>query len=66
VKIFHLFCISVPEGARCSLHVATDPSLEGVSGRYFEKSREAPPARAALDEALQERLWALSEELVSA
>ena len=37
--------------------------LEGIEG-YFEKSREKRAAPAALDEAAQERLWTLSEQLL--
>ncbi len=63
VKLFHLFLLTPAQGAACTLHVATSPELEGVSGRYFEKSRAKEPAAAAKDEAAQERLWALSEAL---
>lgn len=65
VKLFHLFTITPEKGAACSLHVATSPALAGVSGEYFEKSRVKPPAKAALDEAAQERLWTLTEALVA-
>jgi hypothetical protein len=64
VKLFHLFTISPEAGARCSITVATSPELEGVSGEFFEKSRAWRANAAALDEAAQERLWALSEELL--
>jgi NAD(P)-dependent dehydrogenase (short-subunit alcohol dehydrogenase family) len=63
-RIFHLFTLSPEKGARCSLHVATSPELEGVTGEYFESSRAKTAARAARDEAAQERLWALSERLL--
>jgi NAD(P)-dependent dehydrogenase (short-subunit alcohol dehydrogenase family) len=63
VKIFHLFLLTPEQGAACSLHVATSPTLEGVSGKYFEKSRAKEPAAAARDEAAQERLWTLSEKM---
>jgi NAD(P)-dependent dehydrogenase (short-subunit alcohol dehydrogenase family) len=66
VKLFHLFLLTPAEGAKTSLHVASAPELEGVTGRYFEKSREKTAARAARDEAAQERLWALSERLLAA
>jgi NAD(P)-dependent dehydrogenase (short-subunit alcohol dehydrogenase family) len=63
--IFKLFLISPEKGAVCSLHVATAPELSGVTGQYFEKSRAKLPAREAMDEAAQERLWELSEKLVA-
>lgn len=62
VKIFHLFLLTPEQGARCSLHVATHPSVG--SGLYFEDSKSKPPARAALDREAQERLWTLSEQLL--
>jgi retinol dehydrogenase 14 len=48
------------EGAHTSVHVATDPALRGVTGRYFARSREARPAPLVEDRALAARLWDLS------
>ena len=64
MKIANLFMLTPEQGAACSLHVATAPELSGVTGQYFEKSRIKAPAKAALDEAAQERLWELSESLL--
>ncbi len=64
MKIANLFMITPEQGAACSLHVATAPELSGVTGQYFEKSRIKTPAKAARDEAAQERLWKLSESLL--
>ncbi|WP_437893622.1 SDR family oxidoreductase [Sorangium sp. So ce124] len=65
VKLFTLFLLTPEQGAECSLHVATAPELAGVTGEYFEKSRIKPAAAEALDEAAQERLWALTEALAA-
>lgn len=65
VKLFNLFLLTPEQGAACSLHVATAPELAGVTGEYFEKSRIKPAAAEALDEAAQERLWALTEALAA-
>ena len=65
VKIFHMFLKTPEQGARCSLHVATAPELATVSGEYFENSRSRPAATASRDEAAQERLWTLTEQLVA-
>jgi NAD(P)-dependent dehydrogenase (short-subunit alcohol dehydrogenase family) len=54
---------SVEEGADAVLHVIASPELEGVSGRYFEGTREAAAHRQAYDAGSRRRLWALSEEL---
>ncbi|WP_438017675.1 SDR family oxidoreductase [Sorangium sp. So ce315] len=63
MKLSQLFLLTPEQGAACSLHVATAPELDGVTGEYFEKSRIKPAAAAALDEAAQERLWELTEAL---
>lgn len=55
---------TVEEGARTSVHVASAPELEGVTGRYFVKSHEASPAPHAKDAAVRRRLWEVSERLV--
>jgi NAD(P)-dependent dehydrogenase (short-subunit alcohol dehydrogenase family) len=64
VKLMHLFMLTPAEGAACSLHVAMDPALATTSGEYFEKSKPRPALAEANDEALQERLWRVSEELL--
>ncbi|HMR79544.1 MAG TPA: hypothetical protein PKD61_30765, partial [Polyangiaceae bacterium] len=64
-KIFHLDRVTPEQGARCSLHVATSPDLVQVSGAYFEKSREKKAAKAARDEAAQEKLWQLTESILA-
>lgn len=54
------------QGARTSVHVATSPALQAVSGRYFDACREARHSRHADDAALRARLWEASERLTSA
>jgi retinol dehydrogenase 12 len=56
--------LSSPEkGARTTLHVATSPELQGVTGRYFSDCREKVPAPAARDDDAALRLWQVSENL---
>ena len=55
--------IDVEAGARTSVHVAASADVAGVSGRYFDKSREATSSLASRDEDTAQRLWELSEEL---
>jgi NAD(P)-dependent dehydrogenase (short-subunit alcohol dehydrogenase family) len=45
--------------------VATAPELDGVSGRFYTDKAERRSSEPSYDEALQERLWALSERLVA-
>jgi len=56
--------LSAEEGARTSVHVATSPSLDGVSGLYFVNGRPAPASPHAGDAALRQRLWDDSERLL--
>lgn len=62
------------QGAATSILVATSPLLDGVGGRYFEDSQEAEPhvpgtmsgvATYALDPEQAERLWEVSEALLT-
>ena len=55
--------IDVEAGARTSVHVATSADAEGVSGRYFDKSREVTSSLVSRDEETGLRLWELSESL---
>ncbi|MCJ2132938.1 SDR family oxidoreductase [Methylobacterium sp. J-026] len=53
--------LTTPEkGAETSLYVASDPALDGVTGRYFSHSRPKTSSAESRDEAVQERVWALS------
>ncbi len=56
--------ISPARGAETSLYLATSPEVAGVTGKYFERRREAPTSAAAADAAAQKRLWQVSEEAV--
>lgn len=54
------------EGAATVVHVAGSPGLEGVTGRYFQDSREVDPRPWARDRETEGRLWGVSEKLVAA
>jgi NAD(P)-dependent dehydrogenase (short-subunit alcohol dehydrogenase family) len=58
------FLISPGKGALTSLHVATAPELDGVTGRYFSDRQPKTSSRESRDEAVQERLWRVSLEQV--
>ena len=51
-----LFMRSPEEGARTSVHCATDPDLGHESGRYYDACSERPPSRSATAE-LGAELW---------
>jgi NAD(P)-dependent dehydrogenase (short-subunit alcohol dehydrogenase family) len=51
------------QGAETSIYVATSPALEGVSGRYFARSREVRSSPASYEEAAARRLREVSARL---
>ena len=53
------------EGARATLHLVTDPELDGVSGRFFNGMREERADDQAYDPEARRRLWELSERLTA-
>jgi NAD(P)-dependent dehydrogenase (short-subunit alcohol dehydrogenase family) len=62
-RAISLFMKSPEQGAATSIHLASAPGLEGVSGRYFSDKKEKQPLPHASDDALAQRLWSISEEL---
>ncbi|MFC4453653.1 SDR family NAD(P)-dependent oxidoreductase [Deinococcus sonorensis] len=48
------------QGAFPSVYLATAPEVEGMTGRFFNKTRFVDPRPVTFDEALQERLWQVS------
>ena len=61
----NLAAISPEQGAQTSLYLASSPTVEGVNGEYFVKQKVASANNVAYDRDAQERLWALSEDLLS-
>ena len=59
-KLIRPFLIAPSDGAATSLYLATSPEVERASGSYFAKGKPVSASAAGRDEALQERVWALS------
>jgi NAD(P)-dependent dehydrogenase (short-subunit alcohol dehydrogenase family) len=57
---------SVEEGVEAVLRLVADPELDGVSGRFFDGTRESAPHGQAGDPAARRRLWEESERLTAA
>lgn len=55
--------ISPEQGAQTSLHVATSPNLEGVTGKYFADRRAQKSSPISYDVTLQDQLWQASAAL---
>ncbi len=63
--LMKLRMLSTEQGAATSLYCATAPELAGVSGRFYEDSRERPPSAVATPE-LARALWEHSEAWTAA
>jgi NAD(P)-dependent dehydrogenase (short-subunit alcohol dehydrogenase family) len=63
LRTFGYTMSAVEEGADATVRLAASPELEGVTGRYFDGTREVRANRQAYDARARKKLWALSEEL---
>lgn len=63
-KIAAPFLKTPAQGAATSIHVACEPRLRHVTGKYFADSREKEPAPTVHDRNAAEELWRLSSEMV--
>ena len=54
---------TVDEGAEAVVRLADSSEIEGVTGRYFDGTREARASRQAYNPQARRGLWALSEQL---
>jgi hypothetical protein len=52
------------QGAATSIHLASAPDLEQVTGRYFANSKPKSSSKRSYDEAAAARLWQVSADLV--
>ena len=63
MPVIQRFGISEEQGAQTSIYLASSPEVEGVTGKYFDKSKAIPSSPESYDESAQKRLWTVSEEL---
>jgi NAD(P)-dependent dehydrogenase (short-subunit alcohol dehydrogenase family) len=64
VLVYAVAGISAEKGADTTLYLATSPEVEGVSGKYFAKSRAIPSSKLSHDRVIRRCLWEVSEELI--
>lgn len=62
--IFSRLGISPAEGAKTTIYLASSPDVEGITGKYFVKSKPRPSAAISYDETLQQLVWEESARLV--
>ena len=64
--LYEPFLLTKEQGARSIVRLASAPELEGVTGQYFERDREARSSWRSHDPEIKERLWQVSEQLTGA
>ena len=52
-------------GVESVLHLVRDPALAGVTGRFYDRLREARASDQAYDPTIQQRLWDVSTALTA-
>ncbi len=62
-SILRPFYISVNEGARTSIYLASSPEVKDITGKYFVKSKPKKSSKISYDPKLQSKLWRIGEEL---
>jgi retinol dehydrogenase-14 len=60
------FLLTPAKGAETVVFLAASPSVEGVSGGYFQKCRAARSSRRSYDVETRKQLWDVSEAMVDA
>jgi retinol dehydrogenase-14 len=64
VPFMRPFMNAPARGAATSIHVASAPGLEHVTGRYFAGGKPRKSSRRSYDQAAAARLWEVSTDLV--
>lgn len=63
VKGAKKFALTPAEGAKTLIYLASSAEVDGVTGKYFEKCKEATPTAEAQNDADARRLWEISLQL---
>jgi NAD(P)-dependent dehydrogenase (short-subunit alcohol dehydrogenase family) len=61
--LIRLVTIGTERGARTSIYLASSDDVEGVTGKYFARSRQQESSEASRNEEAARALWQLSVEL---
>lgn len=62
-RIANIVSISPEKGAQTSIFLASSPTVEGVTGAYFVKSKPARSSAVSYDHAAAAHLWRISEDM---
>jgi NAD(P)-dependent dehydrogenase (short-subunit alcohol dehydrogenase family) len=61
VPVASLFGRSPERGAETAIYLASSPEIEGVTAKYFVDKQAVPTVDLSYDEAVQGRMWEVSE-----
>jgi retinol dehydrogenase 12 len=61
--ITNIGAISVEDGAKTSIFLASSEKAKGISGIYFDKCKQKTAVALAYNDSLQSELWRVSEQL---
>jgi NAD(P)-dependent dehydrogenase (short-subunit alcohol dehydrogenase family) len=64
VRIAGPFFVGAERAASTSVHLASSPDVDGITGRYFSRRRAVPPSKVARNQVLARRLWDASADMV--
>jgi NAD(P)-dependent dehydrogenase (short-subunit alcohol dehydrogenase family) len=59
------FLLTPEKGAATSIFLASEPKVEGISGKYFIKCRSANSSSISYDTQIAQKLWAISEKMIA-
>ncbi len=57
--------ISVPEGSKTCIYLATSPDVAGITGGYFVQNKQVKSSDDSYDQKLAKQLWEVSETLTT-
>jgi NAD(P)-dependent dehydrogenase (short-subunit alcohol dehydrogenase family) len=65
-KMIKFFFINPQEAAKTPLHLAISPEMQGITGKYFVKSKPTTASSLCYDPFFAKRVWEISNKLVGA
>ncbi|MFX1418187.1 MAG: SDR family oxidoreductase [Promethearchaeota archaeon] len=69
VKYFYhlvgLFMLTPKRGAKTSIFLASSPEIDGTSGKYFKRRKEAKSVKISYDKSVSKQLWDVSVSLTN-
>jgi NAD(P)-dependent dehydrogenase (short-subunit alcohol dehydrogenase family) len=63
-RMIDVFAKSPEDGARTQIYLASSHDVDGITGKYFDKTKEVPSSELSYSRDIQEELWSISEKMV--